>query len=67
MTAPGGYPTDPMGRMGEPPSGPLDYVIVLIALITVIISTVLTVRALIHPGEQARNHIKRVILDDDAL
>ncbi len=40
MTAPTGYATAPMGRMGEPPSGPLDYVIVAIAVIVVVITTV---------------------------
>ena len=66
MTAPGGYSTAPMGRMGEPPSGPLDYVIVAAAVVLVAVTAVQTVRRLIRPGEDAPSHIKRtVLLDDD--
>jgi hypothetical protein len=58
------YAVSPMGRMGEKASGIIDYVIVLTALIAVVISTVLMVRWLVRPGEDAPDHIKRLILDD---
>ena len=56
----------PMGRMGEPASGIIDYVIVGSALVAVVVTTVLMVRGLVRPGEQAPHHIKRVILDGAA-
>ena len=56
----------PMGRMGEPASGIVDYVIVGSALIAVLVTTVLMVRGLVRPGEQSPHHIKRVILDSTA-
>jgi hypothetical protein len=59
-----GYSTSPMGRMGETAGGMLDYLIVLAAIIAVVISTTLMVRWLIRPGEDAPDHIKRLILDD---
>lgn len=62
---PGGYSTAPMGRMGEPPGGPIDYLIVLIAVLAVVVSTVQTIRWLLRPGEDAPDHIKRTVLDDD--
>ena len=65
VTAQSGYATAPMGRMGEPPSGPLDYVIVAIAVILVAVTAVQMVRWLIHPGESAPDHIKRTVLSDD--
>jgi hypothetical protein len=65
MTGPGGYSTAPMGRMGEPPSGPLDYVIVAIAVVLVAAAAIQTVRRLIRPGEDAPDHIKRTVLRDD--
>jgi hypothetical protein len=65
MTGPGGYSTSPMGRMGEPPSGPLDYVIVAIAVVLVAAAAIQTVRRLIRPGEDAPDHIKRTVLQDD--
>ncbi len=54
-----------MGRMGEPAGGVFDYVVVVLAVIVVIVTTVLTVRWLIWPGEDAPDHIKRLILDDE--
>jgi hypothetical protein len=59
------YSVSPMGRMGEHAGGLLDYLIVLVAIITVIISIVLMVRWLAHPGEDAPDHIKRLILQND--
>jgi hypothetical protein len=58
------YALHPMGRMGEAASGIIDYVIVLVAIVTVVISIVLMIRWLIHPGEDAPTHIKRLILED---
>lgn len=60
-----GYPTATMGRMGEPPNGPLDYVIVAVAVVVVVVTAIQTIRWLIAPGEDAPDHIKRVILDDE--
>jgi hypothetical protein len=54
-----------MGRMGEPASGIFDYAVVVLAVVLVVITTVLTVRWLIRPGEDAPDHIKRLILDDE--
>jgi hypothetical protein len=59
------YAVSPMGRMGETASGLLDYLIVLVATVTVILSIILMVRWLAHPGEDAPDHIKRLILSDD--
>jgi hypothetical protein len=59
-----GYALSPMGRMGEPPGGILDYLIVGAAIIAVIVSAVFMIRRLVRPGEQAPDHIKRIILDD---
>jgi hypothetical protein len=60
-----GYSTSPMGRMGETAGGMLDYLIVLAAIIAVVISTTLMVWWLIRPGEDAPDHIKRLILEDE--
>jgi hypothetical protein len=57
------FSVDPMGRMGEPASGIVDYMIVGAALVAVLVTMVLMVRGLVHPGERAPHHIKRVILD----
>ena len=65
MTTQSAYSTAPMGRMGEPPSGPLDYVIVAVAVVVVLVTALQTVRRLIHPGETAPDHIKRTVLRDD--
>jgi hypothetical protein len=65
MIGPGSYSTDPMGRMGEPPSGPLDYVVVSVAIVAVIVATVQAVRWLVRPREHAPDHIKRLVLSDD--
>ncbi len=65
MTEQSTYSQSPMGRMGEPPSGPLDYVIVAIAVVFVAAAAIQTVRRLIHPGEDAPDHIKRSVLLDD--
>jgi hypothetical protein len=65
VTGPGAYPTAPMGRMGEPPGGPLDYVIVAVAMLVVVLTAIQTIRWLVAPGENAPDHIKRVILDDE--
>ena len=64
---PGGYSTNPMGRMGEAPGGILDYMLVAVAIIAVIISIALMVWWLLRPGEDAPDHIKRLILDDSPL
>jgi hypothetical protein len=63
----GGYSTNPMGRMGEAPGGVLDYLLVAVAIIAVIISIALMVWWLFRPGEDAPDHIKRLILDDTPL
>jgi hypothetical protein len=60
------YAVSPMGRMGETAGGMLDYLIVLVAIITVILSIILMIRWLAHPGEDAPDHIKRLILTDDS-
>ena len=65
MTEQGAYSTAPMGRMGEPPKGAFDYVIVAIAVVFVAATAIQTVRWLIHPGEDAPDHIKRTVLRDD--
>jgi hypothetical protein len=65
QAAGGGFPVAPMGRMGEPAGGVFDYVVVVLAVIVVIVTTVLTVWWLIWPGEDAPDHIKRLILEDE--
>jgi hypothetical protein len=65
MTEQSGYSTAPMGRMGEPPKGAFDYVIVAIAVVFVAATAIQTVRRLIRPGEDAPDHIKRTVLRDD--
>jgi hypothetical protein len=55
-----------MGRMGEPPSGALDYVIVLVAVLAVVVPTGKAVWWLLGPGETEPDHIKRAVLDDAA-
>jgi hypothetical protein len=39
--------------------------VVVLAILVVVITTVLTVRRLIRPGEDAPDHIKRLILEDE--
>jgi hypothetical protein len=65
MTEQSAYSQSPMGRMGEPPKGAFDYVIVAVAVVVVALTAVQTIRRLIHPGETAPDHIKRTVLRDD--
>ena len=48
------------------PVSPVEYVLVAIAVVTAAYALVAAVRMTFRPGETEPNHIKRVILDDDA-
>lgn len=50
---------------GTGPDGNLDYVIITIAVIIVLLTLFYSIKWLIKPGEQAKNHIKQIILNVD--
>lgn len=50
---------------GTGPDGNWDYVIITIAVIIVLLTLFYSIKWLIKPGEQAKNHIKQIILNAD--
>jgi len=59
------FATAAMGRHHEGPRGPLDYVLVALAVVAVVAVTVLCLKYFARPGEKNPDHIKRRILGDD--
>lgn len=47
------------------PGGIGDYVIVAIAILVLIAVVVLCIKFFLKPGETGKDHIKRVVLDDE--
>lgn len=54
----------PQHAMTSSARGPLDVMLVVLGLVTVILVTGYAVRYLIHPGETSADHIKYRILED---
>jgi hypothetical protein len=48
---------------GTGPSGNLDYVIILSAVVIVLATLFYTIKWLVKPGEKELNHIKRTVLN----
>lgn len=49
------------------PGGIGDYIIVAIAVLILIAAVVLCIKFFLKPGETEKNHIKRVVLDDECF
>ena len=50
---------------GTGPDGNWDYVIIAIAVMIVLLTLFYSIKWLIKPGEQAKSHIKQIILNAD--
>jgi uncharacterized protein HemY len=50
---------------GTGPEGSQDYIIIAIAVVIVLFTLFYSVKWLIKPGEQAKSHIKQIILNAD--
>ncbi len=59
------FSTSVEGRAYNPPDSLLYYAILTVCTIIVLATTVYSIKWLIRPGEQAEDHIKRIILDTD--
>lgn len=50
---------------GTGPDGNLDFVIIFITVVIVLLTLFYSIKWLIRPGEQAKDHIKQIILNAD--
>lgn len=50
---------------GPGPSGNIDYIIAIVAVITVGLSLFLAIKYLVKPKEGAPDHIKNIVLDEN--
>lgn len=49
---------------GEGPSGSIDYIISWTAVVIVGITLLLSIKYLVKPNEQNKNHIKNIVIDE---
>ena len=50
---------------GTGPGGNLDYVIIFITVVIVLLTLFYSIKWLIRPGEQGKDHIKQIIINAD--
>ena len=62
------FSESPHGRMGTAtPTGPWDYVLVIVSIVVVLVSLYLCLKYFLCPKETEEDHIKKRILADDVM